>query len=77
MANALSRLIGTLTAGVLRDLINAISGSATIGYVGVFLVQAGFLVVSVLMLGQIDVARFRAQAQPDLAERAVLMNDAS
>lgn len=63
VANALSRLIGTLSAGVLRDVLTVVSGTSLFGYIGVFAVQAGLLVASLIMLGRVDVARFRQEAQ--------------
>lgn len=77
VANALSRLIGTLTAGVFRDLLALATGNSVMGYILVFLTQVAFLGVSLVMLQRIDIRRFREQAQPDLVERAVLMNDAT
>ena len=77
VANALSRLIGTLTAGVFRDLLTLATGNSVMGYILVFLTQVVFLGVSLAMLNRIDVHRFREQTRPDLAERAVLMNDAT
>lgn len=75
VANALSRLIGTLTAGVFRDLLTLATGNSMMGYILVFLTQVVFLGVSLALLHRIDVLRFREQTQPDLVERAVLMND--
>ena len=75
VAEALARGVGTLTAGVLRDAIGVFSGNPLTGYLGVFVVQAGLLVISIFMLARIDVSRFRQTAQPDLADRAAMMSD--
>jgi len=76
VADALARLVGTLMAGVLRDVISAASGLHLAGYIGVFVVQAGLLAVSLGMLRRIDIGRFRQETQMSLAERTALMNDA-
>jgi BCD family chlorophyll transporter-like MFS transporter len=76
VADALARLVGTLLAGVMRDVLSALSGHSLAGYIGVFVIQAGLLVISLVMLGRIDTTRFRQQAQLNMAERAALMNDA-
>ncbi len=75
VADAFARLVGTLMAGVLRDGLAALAGHALTGYVGVFIVQALLLALSLVLLGRIDVSRFRQTAQPDLTERAALMSE--
>ncbi len=75
VADALARLVGTLLAGVLRDVLSALSGLPLTGYIGVFVIQAGLLVVSLVMLGRIDTGSFRRQAQAGVMERAAMMND--
>lgn len=76
VADALARLIGTLLAGVGRDLLARLSGLPLAGYVGVFLIQAGLLVITLFMLRRIDVGAFRRQETLTLDERAALMGDA-
>lgn len=76
VADALARFAGTMLAGVVRDLMAHLTGRDVLGYVWVFSIQAGLLVVSLVMLGRIDVGRFRAQARTSLADRAAMMNDA-
>jgi BCD family chlorophyll transporter-like MFS transporter len=75
VAEALARGVGTLTAGVLRDALGTLSKNPLTGYLGVFVVQAGLMVISIFMLARIDVSRFRQTAQPDLGERAAMMSD--
>jgi BCD family chlorophyll transporter-like MFS transporter len=75
VADAMARFAGTLLAGVVRDLLAQVTGQAMWGYIWVFIIQAGLLVVSLVMLAGIDVGRFRAQTQTSLSERAALMND--
>ena len=76
VADALARLVGTLLAGVLRDVISAVSGLHLAGYIGVFVIQAGLLAISLVMLRRIAIGRFRQETQMSLAERTALMNDA-
>jgi BCD family chlorophyll transporter-like MFS transporter len=76
VADAMARFAGTLLAGVVRDVMAHLTGQDVLGYVWVFAIQAGLLVVSLVMLARIDVGRFRTQTQTNLAERATLMNDA-
>jgi MFS transporter, BCD family, chlorophyll transporter len=77
MANAFSRLTGNLLSGALRDLITQFSGNLIAGYVVVFITLAGFLLISLLMLRQINVQRFRDQAENELSviERAAMAAD--
>ena len=77
VANAISRLIGTLLAGVVRDVFAYAFNTPLVGYMVVFLVQAGFMVISLLMLPRIDTGRFRSEAQMDLGERAAMAHDAT
>jgi BCD family chlorophyll transporter-like MFS transporter len=75
VADAMARFAGTLLAGVVRDLLAHLTGQALLGYIWVFAIQAGLLVVSLFMLARIDVGSFRAQTQTSLSERAALMNE--
>jgi BCD family chlorophyll transporter-like MFS transporter len=77
MANAVSRLFGSVLSGVVRDLINQLARDPVIGYVVVFLLMAGLLLASLALLHSIDVSAFRRQAaEPSLIERAAATNDA-
>lgn len=76
LADALARLLGTVLSGVVRDLVALWSGSNLFGYVTVFLLQAGMLVASWVMLMRVDVRRFRQQSRAlGLEERAALMEE--
>jgi len=77
MADALARLLGTVLSGVVRDVITQISRNPLSGYITVFLIEAGLLALSLIMLNRIDVQRFRQQSQASLAERAELLNEVS
>ncbi len=75
MANALSRLIGTLLSGVVRDVVNQISQSSLSGYLTVFGIEAFFIAVSLVMLGRISVEQFRSASSVSVVERAALAGD--
>jgi len=76
IATALARLVGTITSGVLRDLITVLSANVLAGYITVFYIFAGLLVASLFVLRRIDVQRFRQESQGvSLPEHAVLMNE--
>ena len=77
MANAFSRLIGSVLGGAGRDLITTLTGNPILGYGIVFGVMAGFMLISVLMLTQIDVHLFQDQGiSPSVVERAAIAADA-
>jgi BCD family chlorophyll transporter-like MFS transporter len=77
MASAVARLLGQLLSGVVRDGVTALAASPVTGYVVVFVIEALFLVVSLVMLRRIDVQTFQTRAgQPaTLVERAALMGE--
>jgi len=74
VADALARLVGTVLAGAVRDVMAQITGNAVIGYVSVFIIQAGLLALSWIILLRIDVGRFREQTL-SIEERAALMEE--
>ncbi len=77
MANAASRLIGSVLGGAIRDLISQVAQNPTTGYVLVFGVEALMLLVSLWMLGRIDVGLFKQRAeQMGVIERAAVVTDA-
>jgi BCD family chlorophyll transporter-like MFS transporter len=78
MANAASRLIGSVLGGAGRDLVAATTGNPVIGYIFVFGVMAAILLVSLLLLRTIDVEAFRKQAEEQipLVERVAIAGDA-
>ncbi len=78
VANALSRLLGQVFSGTLRDLVTLAAGDAVVGYVVVFGLLAGMLFVSLLLLRRIDVAEFQREAtqSKSLIEAAALMHEA-
>ena len=75
MANALSRLIGTLLSGVVRDVVTELSQAPLSGYLTVFGIEAFFVAVSLAMLGKISVEQFRQAGGVSVVERAALASD--
>ncbi len=78
MANALSRLVGQMMSGVVRDSIASLAQNVVLSYVVVFVLLALCLFVSLFMLGRINVAAFQSGADRSLSlvERAALLADA-
>lgn len=74
VADAASRGLGMLLGGTVRDLVTWITGNVGTGYVTVFAIEALLLLVSIFLLSQIDVSRFR-NSQPSLVELAALAGD--
>jgi BCD family chlorophyll transporter-like MFS transporter len=80
-ASAFARLLGSFTTAAARDMARLAPGGALFGYVAGFLILAGFLAVSLVLLRRIDVAVFKQQAAsadvaPTLVERAALSSEA-
>jgi BCD family chlorophyll transporter-like MFS transporter len=78
MANAFSRLTGSLISGVVRDLVAQLSQNVILGYVVVFAIEAAMLILSLLLLRSIDVRLFRRKAESELSvvEKAAAASDA-
>jgi len=77
MANALSRLTGSVLSGFVRDAVSQIAHSPVTGYVVVFGIDAALLVVSLILLRQIDVNLFKHQAkQISIVERGAMASEA-
>ncbi len=78
MANAVSRLFGSVLSGAVRDLLTQATGDAVIGYVAVFAILGGLLLASLILLRRLDVRAFRERArQPaGLVEQAALAGEA-
>lgn len=80
-ASALARLLGSFTTALVRDLAHLTPQGAVGGYTAAFLLEAVFLIISLIILSKIDVAIFKRQAggpanSPSLAERAALGGEA-
>jgi BCD family chlorophyll transporter-like MFS transporter len=77
MANAVSRLMGTVLGGVVRDLVTQIVQNPVVGYVVVFGIEALMIAISLVMLRRIDVGEFQHEvAQPSVVERAAIASEA-
>jgi BCD family chlorophyll transporter-like MFS transporter len=77
MANAVSRLIGSILGGAVRDLVTQIAQNPLAGYILVFFIEAALLGVSLVLLSRIDVNAFRRNAEgASLVERAAMANEA-
>jgi BCD family chlorophyll transporter-like MFS transporter len=72
ISNALSRLMGAVLGGVVRDLVTSASENAMVGYLVVFAIEAALLLVAVFLLRQIDVQTFRKADAYPAAERAAM-----
>jgi len=78
VSNALSRFIGTLMSGVVRDISSQILHNPVYGYIVVFILEAGFLAFSLYLLKNISVNRFKDQVQHiTLAEKAEYLNESA
>jgi BCD family chlorophyll transporter-like MFS transporter len=75
VADALARGLGTLLGGVVRDIVTAVSGSASGGYITVFVIESVLMVVSLILLQRLNVQSFR-ERQPTLTELVAIAGDA-
>jgi hypothetical protein len=78
MANAFSRLIGSVLGGAVRDLVTRLSQDAVMGYAVVFGIEAALLAGSLWMLRSIDVGAFRQQVEsrPSFVEQVAMAGEA-
>lgn len=73
MSNTVSRLIGPVLGGAVRDIVTQATQNLVVGYMVVFIIEAVMIAVSLIMLGRIDVRAFHRQTeQPSLVERAAM-----
>jgi BCD family chlorophyll transporter-like MFS transporter len=78
MANAISRLVGSVLCGAVRDALTQVLTKPVYAYVVVFGLMALLLFVSLLMLRRINVSAFQQDAQgTSLVEHAALASEAS
>jgi MFS transporter, BCD family, chlorophyll transporter len=77
MANAMSRLLGSVLGGAVRDLVARLTQQPVISYVVVFGIMALILLISLMMLRRINVQAFQQQADAGrtLVERAAIAGD--
>ena len=75
-SNALSRLTGTLLAGIMRDVVNQLTGRPLSGYLVVFAIEALMLLVATVMLTRINVKEFQKNTEePSFVEKVALASD--
>jgi BCD family chlorophyll transporter-like MFS transporter len=76
MANAMSRLVGSMIGGALRDVLTRLLQDPVLAYIAVFFGMAILMLISLWILSRIDVSQFRKQAeyQITILERATLVD---
>jgi BCD family chlorophyll transporter-like MFS transporter len=76
MASAISRLVGSVVGGALRDVLTRVLANPVYAYVVVFTFLAALLLASLILLFRIDVSAFRRQIdETPLVERVALAAD--
>lgn len=76
MANAISRLIGSILGGISRDVVRQMTNDPVAGYIVVFAVMATMVLITLIMLKWISVDAFHQQAKDiPVVERAALVGD--
>lgn len=77
MANAASRLLGTVLGGAVRDVVANLTQNAVLGYLVVFGIEALMLAISLVLLSRINVQAFQKGAvQISVVERAAMASEA-
>lgn len=77
MANAISRLIGSILGGAVRDIVRQATDDPVDGYILVFSMMAIMVFITLVMLKRIDVDDFHERAEDySVVERAALAGDA-
>lgn len=77
MANAISRLIGSVLGGAGRDIITQLTGDNVLGYISVFGMMALFMLISLVLLKKINVQQFQHSSdETSVIERAAIAGDA-
>lgn len=75
-SNALSRLVGSILGGVVRDVVTLVTGQPLTGYLVVFSIEALMLLVAAIMLYRIDVNAFQKRVkEPSFVEKVALASD--
>lgn len=62
MANALARLVGSVTGGAVLDTMSSLTGDRILAYIIVFGVKTIFLLSSLYLLRQLSIRQFQEQA---------------
>lgn len=77
MADSFARLTGSVMSGAVRDLVSQMAANPVSGYLVVFTIQAGMLLVSLVLLSKIDVSLFRKEVSTlSVVERAAMVSEA-
>ncbi len=63
VSNAMSRLSGSVLGGAIRDIVAQLTHNSVLGYVIVFGIEAGLILIAIFMLRRIDPSVFRRQAE--------------
>ena len=72
-SNALSRLVGSILGGVVRDVVTQATGQALSGYLVVFSIEALMLLIATIMLYRINVTAFRRLVEePSFVEKVAI-----
>ena len=75
-SNALSRLMGSIIGGVVRDVVTQVTRQALSGYLVVFSIEALMLLGAAIMLTYIDVDKFQKSIEePSFVEKVALASD--
>lgn len=75
VANFVGQAIGNIISGLLRDIILALTGSLTAGYVSVFALEIVGLLVAIWMFQRISVTTFRRDADIQMADMLAIASD--
>jgi len=67
-----SRGLGIAAGGLIRDLVNSLSGQIALAYAAVFAVEAIGLVACIWLLRQVDIRGFVAESQPDTLAQSLI-----
>ena len=72
-SNALSRLVGSILGGVVRDVVTQVTANPLSGYLVVFSLEALMLLIATIMLYRIDVTAFKNRVEdPSFVEKVAI-----
>jgi len=72
-SNALSRLVGSVLGGVVRDVVTQATGHTLSGYLIVFSLEALMLLIATVMLYRINISAFKKQVEePSFVEKIAI-----
>lgn len=77
MANAISRLLGNMLSGIVRDTVTLITQNAVLGYSIVFFIEIIMLLASLFILRHVNINLFKKQSEEKLSfiERATIAGE--